>query len=576
MITHRLRATGHGIGLLFLMVVMVAGCSEAPDPSKGGPGERVKVMSYAEAEQALVSLRGGISVTEVPVGQVELISTGAMSLEDTLPDISTFPMVVDPAADASCVVAEIFASTEKSGSGTDGWMVEVANQFNDADWRTSSGKHARIAVRKIASGTAYEFIASKKYVPDAFSPSNELWIEMARAHGVDLTCVTDRLAGNIAGLVMKTAVADRLKAGKAEITVADLVDAAIQGKVVVGYTNPFASSTGLNFLVTVLQTFAKGEESAMLSPDVASAFERFQGSVPFVALTTMQMRDSVEKDRSLEAFVLEYQTFVQTPSLRAGYVFIPFGCRHDNPLCAVGRVKPEKKEVLELFAKFAQGPQPQKLAAQYGFNPQMEWKAPFKAPAGKTLIEAQRLWKQKKDAGRPIAAVFLADVSGSMGGTKIRQLRQALIEGSSFISSQNAIGLVSFASNVSVLLPIRPFQLVQQSAFQGAVKHLEAEGNTAMYDGIIVALSMLADYKRANPEVRPMLFVLTDGQTNRGLGFDEVAQVIAGVRVPIYTIGFEADLKELGRVSSLVEAASLSASEADLRYKIGALLNSQM
>ena len=39
---------------------------------------------------------------------------------------------------------------------------------------------------------------------------------------------------------------------------------------------------------------------------------------------------------------------------------------------------------------------------------------------------------------------------------------------------------------------------------------------------------------------------------------------------------FEADVKELGRLSSLVEAASLNASEADLRYKIGALLNSQM
>ena len=37
-----------------------------------------------------------------------------------------------------------------------------------------------------------------------------------------------------------------------------------------GYTDPFASSTGLNFLVTVLQSFANGEETRMLSPDVVS------------------------------------------------------------------------------------------------------------------------------------------------------------------------------------------------------------------------------------------------------------------------------------------------------------------
>ena len=458
-------------------------------------------------------------MTEVPLGQVELIATAARpTIEDTLPDISTFPMVVDPVQDDVSVVAEVFTSTEKSGSGTDGWMVEVAKQFNEANRKTSNGKLARIAVRKIASGTAYEFIASRKYVPDAFSPSNELWVEMAQAQGAELTRITDRLAGNIAGLVMKTPVAEKLKAGKSRITVADLVDAAIQGKVVVGYTNPFASSTGLNFLVTVLQTFAKGDESAMLSPDVASAFENFQKSVPFVALTTMQMRDSVEKDGSLEAFVLEYQTFVQTPSLRSGYDVHPLRLSSRQPALRGGTCEPREKggpgALREVRAGSAAAKTCERSTAS---TPEIDWKAPFKLPSGRTLIEAQKLWKQKKDAGRPIAAVFLADVSGSMAGTKIQQLRQALIEGGSFISSQNAIGLASFASSVSILLPIKPFQLLQRSAFQAAVKHLEAEGNTAMYDGIMVALSMLLDYKKANPDVRPMIFVLTDGQTNRGL-----------------------------------------------------------
>ncbi|HBZ55525.1 MAG TPA: VWA domain-containing protein, partial [Syntrophobacteraceae bacterium] len=360
MISRRVAAMRCWMGFLFLGAALVAGCSEPPGPSRDGAGKQTKIMSYPEAEKNLAALRAGIYAAEIPVGQVELITTGTTSIEDTLPDIATFPLVVDPLVDGQSVVAEIFASTEKSGSGTDGWMVEVAQRFNESNRRISSGKFARIAVRKIASGTAYEFIASRKYVPDAFSPSNDLWVEMARAQGARITPITDRLAGNIAGLVMKTHVADRLKAGKAEISVADLVNAAIQGKVVVGYTNPFASSTGLNFLVTVLQTFAKGEEAVMLTPEVASAFENFQKSVPFVALTTMQMRDSVEKDRSLEAFVLEYQTFVQTPSLRSGYVFVPFGYRHDNPLCAVGQVKPEKNEALELFAKFAQETQAQK------------------------------------------------------------------------------------------------------------------------------------------------------------------------------------------------------------------------
>ena len=97
-----------------------------------------------------------------------------------------------------------------------------------------------------------------------------------------------------------------------------------------------------------------------------------------------------------------------------------------------------------------------------------------------------------------------------------------------------------------------------------------------MYDGIVVALTLLTDYQRANPDVRPMLFVLTDGETNTGLKFAQVQSIVAGLGIPIYTIGFDADLKELARLSGLVEAASLNASEADLRYKLSALFNAQL
>ena len=68
----------------------------------------------------------------------------------------------------------------------------------------------------------------------------------------------------------------------------------------------------------------------------------------------------------------------------------------------------------------------------------------------------------------------------------------------------------------------------------------------------------------------------TDGQTNRGLSFGKIDRVVEGLQIPVYTIGFEADIEDLGRVSALVEAASLNAGEENLRYKIGSLLNSQM
>jgi Ca-activated chloride channel family protein len=532
-------------------------------------------MSYDTAAAKLEKTVGKISWSERFTTGGGTVVTPAKSLEESLPPINTFPLAVNPRG-AGQTVVEIFVSTEKSGSGTDGWMVEAANEFNGLGKRLQNGQTAAISIRKIASGTGYQFIASGTHVPDAYSPSNHLWVRMAEGRGRKMTPVLERTVGNIAGIVMKTEVAEEIKSAAGTLSTANIVDAVVQGRLGMGYTNPYASSTGLNFLVSVLASFSGGDEAKMLSPEVASAFEAFQRGVPFVAMTTLQMRDSVEQDGSLDAFVMEYQTYVKTDVLRRGYEFIPFGQPHDNPLYAVGDPGAAKTEALKLFAAFLQEGKQQKRASEYGFNPKIDHKPPFALPSGQTLIAAQKLWKEKKDAGQRIVAVFLGDVSGSMDGSRLAQLKRALIEGSSFISPENSIGLVVFSDQVTVRLPIRPFKLVHKSGFHSAVRGLRAGGGTAMYDGVAVALSMLVEEKRKDPDVKVMLLVLTDGQTNRGLDYGDVSRIIEGLQIPVYTIGFEANIDELGRLSALVEAASINAGEADLRYKIGSLLNSQM
>ncbi len=534
-------------------------------------------LSYENAVTRLTKLVKKVDWSENLVqrrAQIQL--TAGQDMAQMLPDISRFPLMNQPQTGGSDIVVEIFASTEKSGSGTDGWMVEVAEAFNAQDVRLKSGQRAKVVIRKIASGTAYEFIASRKYLPDAFSPSSELWVQMAAAHSVTMTPIRTKLAGNVAGVVMKKAVADQMRAKYGTLDVKNLIDAVVQGNLAMGYTDPFASSTGLNFLFTVLATFAGGNEQTMLDPSVVSAFESFQRGVPFVSQTTMQMRDSVEKGGSLDAFVMEYQTFVKTQVLQSGYEFLPFGVRHDNPLYAVGALGQEKMEALEQFAKFAEQPKYQKSATDYGFNPPIDYTSPFAVPSGAVLIQAQQLWKQKKDAGRPISAIFLCDVSGSMNGSRLNALKKSLLGGGEFIGSENSIGLVVFNHAVSVTLPIQPFNLSHKAAFHAAVEDMSAGGQTAMYSGIAVSLSMLLQEKQKNPNAKTTLFVLTDGETNNGLKFDDVRPVIQALGIPIYTIGYEANLPVLQELSSIVEAASINADEGEVQYKIGALLNAQM
>ena len=538
----------------------------------GGGDDDGDVPSVEEATARLDELVDEIGWVDDPVRRSASIPppTGA-DLADTLPPIDEFPIVVEapPGADE---VVEVFASTEKSGTGTDGWMVEVAERFNDAGVTLADGRTAGVDLRSIASGTAYQFIASGEATPQGFSPSNRLWVEMA-AEFAPITPVRDVTVPNVAGIVMKSATAEEVRASYGETTAETLVDAVIAGDLVMGYTDPFASSTGLNFLVTVLDAIADGDQSRVTDPDVASVFEQFQRQVPFVALTTLQMRDSVENDTgTLDTFVMEYQTYVQTESLQSGYEFIPFGVRHDNPLVAVGDVTDEQAEVLEAFATFAEGGEFAELAAEYGFEPPA-YTSEVETPSGATLIDEQAIWKDKKDGGRPVSTVFVVDVSGSMEGTRISSVRRAMLSAREFVKPTTRVGVVEFSSDAALRLPIETFDLNQQARYAAIAEDLSPGGGTAMYDGIVLGLSMLRAEQAADPDLKTILVVLTDGETTDGLDFDEVDQVIAGLRIPVYTVGFEADLDELGRLSSLVEAASIDAREEDVEFKIAALFN---
>ena len=158
----------------------------------------------------------------------------------------------------------MWSSTEKSGEGSDGWMREVAEDFNSQGITLSDGSVAGIDLRYIASGTAYQFIARGQELPEAYTPSSQLWIEMASEFQT-MGEIRSNTVDNVAGIVMKDDTAEELEAKYGELTPEVLVDAVIAGDLVMGYTDPFASSTGLNFLLTVLDSIADGVERIVVA-----------------------------------------------------------------------------------------------------------------------------------------------------------------------------------------------------------------------------------------------------------------------------------------------------------------------
>lgn len=427
-------------------------------------------------------------------------------------------------------------------------------------------------IRNIASGTAADYIRSGKYIPDAFTPSNELWGEMVKADGIQAELVSKRLVGNVTGIVATKAKYDELVDKYGSLNLKTVTDAIADNELAMGYTDPFASSTGLNFLVTALGTF---DSSNLLGEKAVQGFEKFQANVPFIASTTLQMREAA-KTGMLDAFVLEYQTFVNATDFKAGYVFTPFGVRHDSPLYALGDLPKDKLDIIQKFADFVEQEKYQKLAEQKGFNGLNDYKSELEAVDGSILSAAQKLWKEKKNGSKPIAAVFVADVSGSMGGEPLNRLKESLLKGQKFLGRDNSIGFVSYSSDVAINLPIGKYDTNQQSMFVGAIDSLQASGGTATFDGIVVAMKMLQDEMALNPDVKPLIFVLSDGETNEGHSLKDIRGLIETYKIPIYTIGYNANIKALQSISSINEAASINADTEDVVYKISNLLNVQM
>ncbi|MDD2836104.1 MAG: substrate-binding domain-containing protein, partial [Methanothrix sp.] len=283
-----------------------------------------------------------------------------LDTKDILPDIkSEYPPQVNENTPS---YIEIFSSTEKAGSGTDGWLTDVAKDFNNAAI-IIDGKRVSVRLRGIPSGDGAEYITSKNYLPDAYTPSNELWGEMIASRGVKAQLVQKRLAGNVAGILITGAKKDELTAKYGAINIKTIIDAVANNELVMGYTNPFASSTGLNFLISTLQAF---NSSNLLSDKAIAGFESFQANIPVVAYTTLQLRESA-KSGKLGGLILEYQTYANAPDIRS-YEFIPFGVRHDNPMYAIGELPADKMKILNKFVEFTQQEKYQNLATKYGFN----------------------------------------------------------------------------------------------------------------------------------------------------------------------------------------------------------------
>lgn len=531
-------------------------------------GKSQKTISKEQAEKNLERMIKNISPKKGKPVKSSVEYSDDDTTADELPDIKNNKVGVKATTD---LYAEIFCSPEKAGTGTDGWMCDMAEKFNSKGFKVN-GKKVSVQIRSVSSGLARDYIKTGKAVPDGFSPSSMFWISMLNSEGIKTETISKSMVKNVAGIVLKNDVYDKIIDKYGSVDMKSITEASESGEIHMGYTNPFTSTAGLNFLACTLKRY---DSNSPLSDKAIEGFKKFQDNVPFVALTTVQMRNAADNG-SLEGFISEYQTFINDSVLERGYKFTPYGYRHDNPLVALSSTKNEKKEILKKFAEFCSSEEGTQLAKKDGFNQMNDYKCEYSELDGNMLISMQNLYKKNKDNGNPVACVFIADVSGSMRGDRLISLKESLINSMKYVNTDNYIGLVSYNDDVTIELPMAKFNLDQQALFKGSVEKLSAGGDTATFDAICVGLDMLREQCEKTPDAKPMLFVLSDGETNQGYALNDVKDIISGMQIPIYTIGYDADLDALKQISDINEAASINSTTDDIVYQLKQLFNAEM
>ncbi|MBA2456730.1 MAG: type II secretion system F family protein [Nocardioidaceae bacterium] len=159
------------------------------------------------------------------------------------------------------------------------------------------------------------------------------------------------------------------------------------------------------------------------------------------------------------------------------------------------------------------------------------------------------------DAGDSVrrSTVLAIDVSDSMAGARFRAARQAALAFIDQAPADVSIGVVSFAGEVTTVQA--PTQ--DRAAVRSAVKQLDLQRGTLLYQGIEKSLAVLAGSDAGN------VLVLSDGSDTSGTRVPEVVSAIEGSDIRVDVVALEQTGADLAILRDLAAAGSGQVVNAD-------------
>ena len=495
-------------------------------------------------------------------------------------------------------------------SNLDEMMASLLPAFNAAHVEVD-GRPVWIDGVAASSGEAQQKIVQGKLHPDAWSPASSLWGRLLN-HEADRKYVADQnpsLATSPVVIGMWEPLARALGWPRTPIGFGDILRLATTksdwsaygkptfGKFKLGHTNPDFSTSGLSFVTAQYYTAAGKHEGLTLAdvrrPAIRTKVRAIERSIVHYGDTGSFFADQLAAHGPgyASAVAMEETTLIEfnqkrpAGSLKLVAIYPSDGTfMSDNPYLVLNApwVSPAKRRAADAFGVWLQRRLTPQFVAGFRYrpgNPALRPAPPVSLINGADPAQPQRLltlpdpdvlarikaaWREDR---KPANVLLLVDVSGSMGDEdKIGQARHGLQSFLRQLSPRDRVGLTTFSSSTTPLVPIAPMA-TNAPLLRARVSELVAGGDTALYDAAArswSAVDALHDDQRINAVV-----ILSDGaDTASSSHLDETLARLGsrskgeGRQIRIFTIAYGKDAVG-GVLTQLAEASGGKAYSGD-------------
>lgn len=146
------------------------------------------------------------------------------------------------------------------------------------------------------------------------------------------------------------------------------------------------------------------------------------------------------------------------------------------------------------------------------------------------------------DDQTPVAAVVLIDRSSSMYGPKLHGAQEAAAGFIRSLRPGDLVEVMAFNQRVDRLFPLGP----DLTAAEGVLSDITADGQTALFEAVLIAARDLQAARRQNPsEHREAILVVSDGEdTISRLPFEDVLDEVRRSGVIVYGVSLRTGARE--------------------------------